>query len=247
MIRYKLTDQAMQTYNGFQWELGKTYTTSGEGKLCTKGWLHVYDSPELAAFLNPIHADIKDPRLFECECSGKTKDDNGLKRGYSSVTLTKELPLPVITITQRVAFGIMCAKVVCTNEKWLKWADDWLSGKDRSAAAAAAAAAAARAAYAAAAKAAKAAAAAAAAAAARAAAVEWAEEAAWAAAWAAAAAAEEAKIDLVAIAKKASLFGRSRAMKIICWFFKHKPHELYDPDDKYVNKWMCTRCLKFWR
>jgi hypothetical protein len=30
-MMYKLTDQNMRTYGGFQWELGKEVTTSGAG------------------------------------------------------------------------------------------------------------------------------------------------------------------------------------------------------------------------
>jgi hypothetical protein len=35
--------------------------------LCGPGWLHAYESPLVAAFMNPIHADFRKPRLFEAE------------------------------------------------------------------------------------------------------------------------------------------------------------------------------------
>ena len=57
MKGYKLTNQEMQTHNGFQWELGEWQETSGEGGLCGPGWLHYYSDPLLAVLLNPIHAD----------------------------------------------------------------------------------------------------------------------------------------------------------------------------------------------
>jgi len=135
MIRYKLTDQNMITHKGFQWELNKLYRVSGKGELCTDGWLHVYTSPELAVLLNPIHANIKDPRLFKCKVSGKTLKDNGLKEGWSKVKLLKEIHLPEYTTNQRTAFGILCAKEVYKDKDWNAWADNWLSGKDRSEAA----------------------------------------------------------------------------------------------------------------
>ena len=112
MIKYKLTDQNMQTYNGFQWELGKWYQATGDinQPLCTNAWLHCYDSPLLAVLHNPIHADIKNPRLFEVETTGESKNDDKLKCGYRMMQLVKELLLPDITSDQKIAYGILCAK-----------------------------------------------------------------------------------------------------------------------------------------
>ena len=131
MIKYKLTDQKMQTYHGFQWELDKEVETNGEGNLCGAGWLHFYDHPLLALLHNPIHAGIKNPRLFEVEVSGKSKDDHGLKCGYTKAKLVREIPIPKITPVQRVAYGILCAKKVSKSKEWNQWADNWLWGKDR--------------------------------------------------------------------------------------------------------------------
>ena len=135
---YKLTDQNMQTYDGFQWTLNKTETADGKGDLCGPGFLHAYTDPLLAVLLNPIHADIENPRLFRAEGTIK-KTDHGLKVGCTEMTLLEELPLPVITTTQRIAFGILCAKEVCKDAVWVTWADAWLLGKDRAAGAAGAA------------------------------------------------------------------------------------------------------------
>ncbi len=132
MIKYKLTNQEMQTKNNYQWEYDKWHEVSGEGDLCSNGWLHFYHSPELAVLLNPIHANIKNPRLFEVEVKGKHKDDNGLKCGYSKARLIKEIKLPEFTLTQTVAFGIYCALEVYKEKNYVKWAKNWLSGKDRS-------------------------------------------------------------------------------------------------------------------
>ncbi len=147
MKRYKLTDANMQTYNHTQWEIGTKRTASGCGELCGPGWLHVYTDPRLAVLLNPIHAYFGEGmRLFECECDGLSKTDRGLKEGWQSVTLTREIPLPAITIEQRVEFAIRCALEVYNDSSFVAWANNWISGKDRSAAAVRAAEAAARAA-----------------------------------------------------------------------------------------------------
>jgi hypothetical protein len=66
--------------------------------------------------------------------------DHGLKFGFTEMGVVEELPLPNITTTQKVAFGILCVKQVHAEPRWNEWADNWLSGKDRTAASAARAA-----------------------------------------------------------------------------------------------------------
>jgi hypothetical protein len=188
-LRYKLTDENMQTFGGCQWAIGEKKVTSGEGELCDEGWLHCYTHPLLAMMLTPIHANFKSPRLFECKVGGQHKTDHGLKEGWTEMMLTRGLPLPTVSTEQRVAFGIRCALEVYDEPAFVKWANAWLSGKDRSSGAASTArwAAAARSAWAA-------------AEAARTARAAWA---AWAAEAAAeAAAAPQKSIDLIAIAER---------------------------------------------
>ena len=223
---YKLTNKNLQTHNGYQWQLQEWHETTGEGQLCSKGWLHFYYSKELALFLNPLHARIAEPRMFVAEAAGQFKDDYGLKGGCTKLRIVEEIPVVMPTAEQCVKFGILCAKIVETDKAWNDWADAWLDGSDRSAWAARLAAGAARLAAGAARLAAGAAAGDAAWAAAwaadAAARADWAAaEAAAGAAWAARAAAEAAagaawaaraaeyaartgiKIDLIAIAKQA--------------------------------------------
>lgn len=130
MTLYKLTDEKGQTYNNTQWGPGVTHTASGVGELCGSGWLHAYTSPLLAVLLNSIHAAFDNPRLWEADGEvGAT--DNGLKVGCTRLTTVREIPLPEITTEQRVRFGILCAKAVCTDAPWTRWAEKWLSGVDR--------------------------------------------------------------------------------------------------------------------
>jgi hypothetical protein len=158
-------------------------------------------------------------RLWRVRLGGRRKYDYELKVGSQRVTTIAEIPLPKIDSDTCVRFAILCALSRKQSKSFTTWAHDWLSGADRTRAAARAAAwAAARAAEEAAARAARAAAEAAEArAAARAAA--WAAEAraAWEAAEAAEAAAraaaaeaarwaeaaEAATIDLIALARQA--------------------------------------------
>ena len=135
MIKYKLTNQNMQTYNGFQWKLGEWQEAQGssEKDLCTDGWLHCYDSPLLAILQNPRHADIKNPRLWEVEVAGDFKNDKGLKCGYRKMRLVKEIKVPKITTEQKIKYAILCAKQVYLEKKWNIWADNWLSNINRTA------------------------------------------------------------------------------------------------------------------
>ena len=138
MKKYKLTTQDVTTHNGFQWEIGKKYEISTPGTaLCSPDVFHFYDTPELAVILNSIHANIQAERLWEISCDQVSHD--GLKGGAKWMTLNKELSLPQISIFQRVAFSILCAKDLAqyNDPDWLLWADKWLTGEDRSAAAAA--------------------------------------------------------------------------------------------------------------
>jgi len=205
---FKLTNSEMKTYDGFQWKLKKTFKTSGDGGLCGPGFLHSYEHPLLAIMHNSIHGDfdLNTARMFEAEADGKIKKDGQMKMGSSELTLVKEIKIPKVTITQSIAYGILCAKEVCKDEDWNLWADNWLSGKDRSEETAKAATAgwatraawAARVAGCAAEPAAEGAAWAAWVAAEKAASAAWAAKA-WAAGWAAAA----ARIDLTQITEKA--------------------------------------------
>ena len=132
---YKITDQMMRTYQDFQWKVGKWERIPDEDRgydLCTESWFHCYNHPFLAVILNPVHAEIVNPRLFKVNVAGRKTSDNGLKFGFSMMRLVEELPLPEITITQKIAFGILCVKHAYKHEQWNKWADNWLSDKDRS-------------------------------------------------------------------------------------------------------------------
>ena len=136
MLKYKLTNQDNTTYNNTKWGQGITHETSGEGELCSSGWLHYYHSPELAVLLNPIHANILNPKLWEVEAEGMHKDDKGLKGGCTKMTTIKEIPLPEFSLEQKVKFGILCALQVYKEENFVNWANNWLNGTDRSSASA---------------------------------------------------------------------------------------------------------------
>ena len=170
---YKLTDQNMQTYGGFQWELGVTYALpeKQEPELCSTGVFHVYENLNLAFLLNPIHAGFVNPRVFSA--NGEIVVSDWGKAGVFELTLAKELDVPSwvgsdIDTDVRIMFGILCAESVLhiyengyesdVPRKAIAAARNYLNTKTAADAADAAAAAARTAAYAAAADAAAAAA-----------------------------------------------------------------------------------------
>ena len=143
MKKYKLVTQDLKTRKGedneTQWVIGEFHPTlDGDGDLCSLHWYHYYHDPLLAAFMNPGHADIDNPKCFVIDALGNHKDDSGVKGGCTKMRLVREVEFPVITREQRIAFAILCAKEVYKDDKWNVWADEWLSEKNRSSSAAAA-------------------------------------------------------------------------------------------------------------
>ena len=137
---YKLTNKYCETRNNTLFEIGKPVKATGTGKdLCSDGWIHFYQDPIIAVIMNPIHANFNPPRLFEAEAVGELLLEP-LKGGCKELTLIKELELPVVTMTNKISFGIYCALKVYKDPKFVLWADKWLSGTNRNSAAANAAA-----------------------------------------------------------------------------------------------------------
>ena len=138
---YKLTYPEGTTFGGTRWAPGVTHVATGAGTgLCSDGFIHGCEHPLLALLHNPIHGNFQRPRLWECESDDEPLRDGQMKLGVKSLTCIREMPVPEITLEQRVRYGILCAKAVYADPAWNRWADGWLDGTDRSAWAAAEAA-----------------------------------------------------------------------------------------------------------
>jgi hypothetical protein len=129
---YKLTDQGGKTQHDTLWGEGVTNTADVElpAVLGTSSVVHAYISKHLALLLNPVHADIANPKLWLAE--GEIVVSDGTKVGCRSLTTVKEIELPVWTPEMKVEFAIRCALEVYKEESFVEWASNWLSGKDRS-------------------------------------------------------------------------------------------------------------------
>lgn len=92
-----------------------------------------YDSP-LLAVLTSGEFGTKDSRLFLLN-TWKVGIDENDPRAY---TVVKETAIPEVNIGihHKVAFAIAVVAQVFSNAQYIKWAVDWISGKDRSAASA---------------------------------------------------------------------------------------------------------------
>lgn len=132
MKAYKLTNSNNQTYKSTKWGKNITHTVRGKCRaLCSNGWIHFYQDPLIAVLMNPVCALFHPPKLWECETAGKHKHEP-LMSGCKTLTTTKQIPLPKVTTTQRVAFAILCAKEQHKDSDWNLWADNWLQDKTRS-------------------------------------------------------------------------------------------------------------------
>ena len=132
-IPCKLTNKDGYTKNQTLWGENITHEATGSSNqaLCSNGWIHFYEHPLIAVFMNPIHAQLNEPRLYSCLIEGEIEKDGPLKSGCKKLTTLSRLPLPVITSEQRIEIGIRCAMIVYKEQHWSLWAQKWLSGEDR--------------------------------------------------------------------------------------------------------------------
>lgn len=125
---YKLVDQQFTSCNGMKWFPNVWHMESGLDTLCNEGWLHVYTHPLLAAFLNPIHADVQEPKYFRAEAVGNFRIESGLKVGVTALRITEEILPPHIDQEHRIRLALMVSLEVCTNIQWCSWARNYLEG-----------------------------------------------------------------------------------------------------------------------
>ena len=135
---YKLTNLHSQTRSATQWGENVTHELPARDtyQLCSKQVLHAYASPELAVLMDPIHAILlPDAILWEAE--GDIVVNDGTKVGCTRLTTLKRIPIPAITLEQRVTFAIKCALHAYKEPSWVAWAQAWLANTNRDAYAAA--------------------------------------------------------------------------------------------------------------
>jgi hypothetical protein len=116
MKLYKLTDQNQETQGGTKWDVGVTHSHKkcDDPQMCSGNVFHAYRNANLAFLLNPNHADISNPILWECE--GEVAVSDWGKVGCFSLKISQRLPAPAwVTSNEtrvRLMFAVLCAEAV---------------------------------------------------------------------------------------------------------------------------------------
>jgi hypothetical protein len=118
MKLYKLTEQDYTTYNGvMKWGEGITNKVRPceNPSMCSSDVIHAYTDLNLALLLNPIHANITNPIIFES--SGKIIVKDWDKCGVFKLTTKKEIDAPEWYKSDKkndviIIFAILCAESV---------------------------------------------------------------------------------------------------------------------------------------
>jgi hypothetical protein len=137
----KLTDADGYTRQGQPGEMlwlpyGTRPPTLSGTVLCAAGVYHAYSSPEQAALMDPVHADLlaAGGKAYWAYVTAVAADD-GTKVGVHELALIEPAELPVLSTAVRVRAAIYLAQSAhaTPDDEWSGWAARWLSGEDRSA------------------------------------------------------------------------------------------------------------------
>jgi hypothetical protein len=122
MRLFKLTDEKNRTFNRITWGENITIELApvDNPKLCTKSVLHAYKSPELAILLNPLHAGIKNPILWEAE--GDICVEDWGKVGCFTLTTIRKIPIPKVNLA---LFARKCAEAALDIYEPAHPTNDW--------------------------------------------------------------------------------------------------------------------------
>ena len=129
----KWVSEDMTTMNDTKWKVGVPNELP-ENKnlwLCSKGLFHYCKHPLIAVMFKNFHRCKSYTKLYEVLPEGMIVDGWD-KCGSTKLTLIQELEIPSVNNIQRIAFSILCAKEVYKEPKFVDWANNWLSGKNRS-------------------------------------------------------------------------------------------------------------------
>lgn len=132
---YKVTNKDNCTGNGKTlWGENVTRKLAGKGEfdLLSSGIIRCYRDPYLAVFMSPIYDKYNPMKLWEAETTIIIYDD-GTISDVRELTTIKEIPLPELTIGQRVKIAAKCSSLVCRQgTKLFDWSLHWVTGTNRS-------------------------------------------------------------------------------------------------------------------
>jgi len=85
------------------------------------------ETPLMAALISPLSS--QQARLFQINCWTVSTDP----RQPSSYTVVKEVkPVPAVMLEHKLAFGLLVVKSIGGDRDFVKWANNWITGADRS-------------------------------------------------------------------------------------------------------------------
>ena len=123
----------MESWEDPKWEVGVPKGLPENNN--SKNAFQYYTNPLLAVMFKKYHLGhlIKDDYhgLYEVFPGGTIVEDADILSATKMVVV-KKLEIPRVSLVQKIAFGILCVKEVSNNKHFDDWANDWLSGKDRS-------------------------------------------------------------------------------------------------------------------
>jgi len=90
-----------RTNSAAGYQRNSTWVAPGMGGLCSAAWVHFYQHPILASLLLPMHVAPSYTKLWRISAFGTIQHDPD-KSGAVKVTTIEEIPLPKITLEQRV-------------------------------------------------------------------------------------------------------------------------------------------------
>ena len=127
----KWLGQNMETWEDPKWEVGvpKELPVRNNLKLYEQGLFHYSPHPLIATL--SVDFDDNYKKLYEVLPEGMIVEGNNIC-GSTKLTLVKELEIPKVTLIQKIAFRIMCAKEIYKEPTFVEWANKWLSGENRS-------------------------------------------------------------------------------------------------------------------
>ena len=128
---YKLTEWNYKSKDNRIWGEGIEHTTIGGGVFSDPCWIHAYSHPVLASLLNCIGECFTNPVLWEAESGPRLEGPSGINVATTRLKTIKIIPLPELTLEQKIKIALRCVLSQLESEEYAEWAQKWLDGSDR--------------------------------------------------------------------------------------------------------------------
>jgi hypothetical protein len=125
---YLLTNCDNRDARGRYWMDGVVHEAGGGGGLEGDGWIRGYDSPMLAALLQPMDNPAELPQMWVGQADGQILDYR-LRRYARKVICLEAMELPALSLNERVSMAILASRTVYTEHFFVSMTNDWLSAR----------------------------------------------------------------------------------------------------------------------